>query len=121
MNQFECKKTNADEIVYNTEHIGNILLFVSIGKIRISNKNATPIMEVNEGHFVLFPAEKCHIITAITPTETTMMHAGTLSEMITEDPEWNPDLPVVLPIFPALAQTLALVNSYEKERLSFLN
>lgn len=121
INQFECKEVKAGEVVYDTEQMGNILLFVTAGKLLICSIATTPVVEVNEGYFVLLPAEKRHIITAITDAQTVLMHAGTLSTMITEDPEWNPENPVVLPTFPSLAKTLFLLETYQKERRSNLN
>ena len=110
LNQFECKTGKAGEILCNTDDTGNILLFVSSGKLVIYNRNQTPIADVNEGYFVLLPAEKSFIATAITLTRLILMHAGPLSEMITDDPEWNPDRPVILPICPSLAKTLYLIG-----------
>lgn len=121
INQFECKGAKAGEVVYDTDQIGNILLFVTTGKLLICTQTATPVVEVNEGYFVLLPAEKRHIITAVTDARTVLMHAGTLSTMITEDPEWNPERPVVLPTFPSLTQTLNLLESYQKERRPNIN
>lgn len=115
--QFECKTAKAGEILYNTELIGNVLLFVSSGKLIICNQNSTPVVEVNNGYFVLLPKEKCYIVKAETPVQTVLMHAETLSEMITEDPDWNPEKPVVLPIFPSLARTLYLIESYQQKRI----
>ncbi|MBC8618465.1 hypothetical protein H8788_11995 [Parabacteroides faecis] len=120
INQFECKEVKAGEVVYDTEQMGNILLFVTAGKLLICSI-ATPVVEVNAGYFVLLPAEKRHIVTAITDVQTVLMHAGTLSTMITEDPEWNPERPVVLPTFPSLAKTIFLLESYQKEKRSNLN
>lgn len=120
INQFECKEVKAGEVVYDTEQMGNILLFATAGKLLICSI-ATPVAEVNEGYFVLLPAEKRHIVTAITDVQTVLMHAGTLSTMITEDPEWNPERPVVLPTFPSLAKTIFLLESYQKEKRSNLN
>ena len=120
INQFECKEVKAGEVVYDTEQMGNILLFVTAGKLLICSI-ATPVVEVNAGYFVLLPAEKRHIVTAITDVQTVLMHAGTLSTMITEDTEWNPERPVVLPTFPSLAKTIFLLESYQKEKRSNLN
>ena len=121
LNQFECKTGKAGEILCNTDDTGNILLFVSSGKLVIYNRNQTPIADVNEGYFVLLPAEKSFIATAITLTRLILMHAGPLSEMITDDPEWNPDRPVILPICPSLAKTLYLIEYYPNEKRSELN
>ena len=108
LNQLECKIGKAGEILCNTDDTGNVLLFVSSGKLVIYNQNQTPVADVDEGHFVLLPAEKSFI-------------AGPLSEMITDDPEWNPDRPVILPICPSLAKTLYIIEYYQNEKRSELN
>ena len=115
LNQFECKIGKAGEILCNTDDTGNVLLFVSSGKLVIYNQNQTPVADVDEGHFVLLPAEKSFIAIAITSTRLILMHAGPLSEMITDDPEWNPDRPVILPICPSLAKTLYIIEYYQNE------
>ncbi|KKB60480.1 hypothetical protein [Parabacteroides gordonii] len=120
-NQFECKEVKAKEVAYDTESIGNVLLFVTVGKLLISSTTSTPAIELNEGHFVLLPAENRYFITAVTDAKTVLMHAGSLSAMITEDPEWNPERPVILPIFPSLAKTIYLLESYQKEAKTKLN
>ena len=121
LNQFECKIGKAGEILRNTDDTGNVLLFVSSGKLVIYNQNQTPVADVDEGHFVLLPAEKSFIAIAITSTRLILMHAGPLSEMITDDPEWNPDRPVILPICPSLAKTLYIIEYYQNEKRSELN
>ena len=121
LNQLECKIGKAGEILCNTDDTGNVLLFVSSGKLVIHNQNQTPVADVDEGHFVLLPAEKSFIAIAITSTRLILMHAGPLSEMITDDPEWNPDRPVILPICPSLAKTLYIIEYYQNEKRSELN
>ena len=121
LNQLECKIGKAGEILCNTDDTGNVLLFVSSGKLVIYNENQTPVADVDEGHFVLLPAEKSFIAIAITSTRLILMHAGPLSEMITDDPEWNPDRPVILPICPSLAKTLYIIEYYQNEKRSELN
>ena len=121
LNQFECKIGKAGEILCNTDDTGNVLLFVSSGKLVIYNQNQTPVADVDEGHFVLLPAENSFISIAITSTRLILMHAGPLSEMITDDPEWNPDRPVILPICPSLAKTLYIIEYYQNEKRSELN
>lgn len=121
LNQLECKIGKAGEILCNTDDTGNVLLFVSSGKLVIYNQNQTPVADVDEGHFVLLPAEKSFIAIAITSTRLILMHAGPLSEMITDDPEWNPDRPVILPICPSLAKTLYIIKYYQNEKRSELN
>lgn len=121
LNQFECKIGKAGEILCNTDDTGNVLLFVSSGKLVIYNQNQTPVADVDEGHFVLLLAEKSFIAIAITSTRLILMHAGPLSEMITDDPEWNPDRPVILPICPSLAKTLYIIEYYQNEKRSELN
>ena len=117
LNQLECKIGKAGEILCNTDGTGN----VSSGKLVIYNQNQTPVADVDEGHFVLLPAEKSFIAIAITSTRLILMHAGPLSEMITDDPEWNPDRPVILPICPSLAKTLYIIEYYQNEKRSELN
>ena len=114
LNQFECKIGKAGEILCNTDDTGNVLLFVSSGKLVIYNQNQTPVADVDEGHFVLLPAEKSFIAIAITSTRLILMHAGPLSEMIT-------DRPVILPICPSLAKTLYIIEYYQNEKRSELN
>lgn len=121
IDQFECKEVKAGDVVYDTERMGNVLLFATAGTLLVCSETATPIVEVNEGYFVLLPVEKRYIITATTKARTVLMYAGALSTMITEDPEWNPERPVVLPIFPSLTKTLFLLESYQKEIRSNLN
>ena len=121
LNQLECKIGKAGEILCNTDDTGNVLLFVSSGKLVIYNQNQTPVADVDEGHFVLLPAEKSFIAIAITSTRLILMHAGPLSEMITDDPEWNPDRPVILPMCPSLAKTLYIIEYYQNEKRSELN
>ena len=121
LNQLECKIGKAGEILCNTDDTGNVLLFFSSGKLVIYNQNQTPVADVDEGHFVLLPAEKSFIAIAITSTRLILMHAGPLSEMITDDPEWNPDRPVILPICPSLAKTLYIIEYYQNEKRSELN
>ena len=121
LNQLECKIGKAGEILCNTDDTGNVLLFVSSGKLVIYNRNHMPVADVDEGYFVLLPAEKSFIAIAITSTRLILMHAGPLSEMITDDPEWNPDRPVILPICPSLAKTLYLIEYYQNEKRSELN
>lgn len=121
LNQFECKIGKAGEILCNTDDTGNVLLFVSSGKLVIYNRNHMPVADVDEGYFVLLPAEKSFIAIAITSTRLILMHAGPLSEMITDDPEWDPDRPVILPICPSLAKTLYLIEYYQNEKRSELN
>ena len=121
LNQLECKIGKAGEILCNTDDTGNVLLFVSSGKLVIYNQNQTPVADVDEGHFVLLPAEKSFIAIAITSTRLILMHAGPLSEMITDDPEWNPDRPVILPICPSLDKTLYIIEYYQNEKRSELN
>ena len=121
LNQLECKIGKEGEILCNTDDTGNVLLFVSSGKLVIYNQNQTPVADVDEGYFVLLPAEKSFIAIAITSTRLILMHAGPLSEMITDDPEWNPDRPVILPICPSLAKTLYIIEYYQNEKRSELN
>lgn len=106
LNQFECKIGKAGEILCNTDDTGNVLLFVSSGKLVIYNRNHMPVADVDEGYFVLLPAEKSFIATAITSTRLILMHAGPLSEMITDDPEWDPESSCHTPYLSIFSQNL---------------
>lgn len=121
LNQFEYKKVKAGENLCNTDYLGNILLFVIVGKLIIYNQSASPVAEVNEGHFALLSSDNSYNIKSITPAETILMHAGTLSASITEDPEWDPECPVVLSIFPSLAETLRQLKKYAEDKRQELN
>lgn len=121
LNPYEYKEVNAGDTLYDTTLMGNILLFVSSGKLRISNNNAAPVAEVEEGYFVLLPAGKFYTVTAATSAHTIIMHAGDLSEMITENPEWNPEKLVILPIFPPMIRTISLIEAYQKKKQNNLN
>lgn len=121
LNQFEYKKAKAGEDLYNTDYLENVLLFVIIGKLIVYNQSASPVAEVNEGHFVLLSGENSYNIKTVTPTETILMHAGPLSATITEDPEWNPEYPVVLSTFPSLTETLKRIKEYTEEKRQELN
>lgn len=120
LNQLECKIGKAGEILCNTDDTGNVLLFVSSGKLVIYNQNQTPVADVDEGHFVLLPAENHYCDSH--HIDTTHTHAcRSAFRMITDDPEWNPDRPVILPICPSLAKTLYIIEYYQNEKRSELN
>lgn len=121
LDQFECIQAKVGETLCNTDLTGNVLLFVSSGQVVIRNKCQVPVADVDEGYFVLLPAENTFIAAAITPVRAILMHAGPLSDLITDDPEWDPDQPVVLPIFPSLQKTLYLIESYQQEGRNRLN
>lgn len=121
LNQFECKEVKAGVVVYDTEEFGNVLLFLTKGKLLIHTKTTGSEININEGYFVLLPVEQSYIITAVTDVQTMLMQAGKLSTMITEDPEWDPIKPVILPILPSLAKTIYLLESYQKEAKTKLN
>lgn len=121
LNQLESKNAKAGEILFNTILTDNVLLFVATGALVICSKKNEEAIEVNEGHFVLLPAETEHIATAITAVRIQIIHAGPLSDMIINDPEWNPERPVVLPILPALAHTLSQIEYYQNESHFTLN
>lgn len=121
LNPYECKGSKAGEVIYDTEELGNVLLFITKGKLLIHSKTPGPDISINEGYFVLLPAEQSYIITAVTKTQTVLMHAGNLSAMITEDPDWDPVKPVILPILPSLAKTIYLLETFQKEAKTKLN
>lgn len=121
LNQFECKEVKAGIVIYDTEELGNVLLFITKGDLLIYSKTTGSKININEGHFVLLPAEQSYIVTAITDVQTMLMYAGNLSTMITEDPEWDPIKPVILPILPSLAKTIYLLESFQREAKTKLN
>lgn len=120
-NQFECKTAKKGEILYYTDLTGDVLLFVSKGNILICDQEQKALTEVQAGQFVLLSAAACQIVKALTPVQTILMFAGPLVDMLIADPEWDPDLPVVLPIFPELTRTLYLIENYQKEKRNNLN
>lgn len=117
LKQFECKDVRAGEILFNTIFPDNVLLFVATGTLMLLNKKRAATTEVNEGHFVLLPAEIHHVATAITSVHTIFIYAGPLSDMIVNDPEWDPERPIVLPIHPSLAHTLNQIEYFYQENL----
>lgn len=120
-NQFECKTAQKGEILYYTDLTGDVLLFVSKGNILICNQEQRALAEVHAGQFVLLSAAACQIVKALTAVQTILMFAGPLVDMLLADPEWDPDHPVVLPIFPELTRTLYLIENYQKEKRQNLN
>lgn len=121
INQVESKDVKPGEILLNKTLTTNLLLFVSTGVLLIRTQKDKPEIEVEEGHFVLLPAGTRQTATAVTASHILYIQAGPLSEMIVNDPEWNPERPVVLPILPALAYTLRQIEYYQKEAHYKLN
>lgn len=121
INQVESKDVKPGEILLNKTLTANLLLFVSTGVLLIRTQKDKPEIEVEEGHFVLLPAGTRQKATAVTASHILYIQAGPLSEMIVNDPEWNPERPVVLPILPALASTLRQIEYYQKEVYYKLN
>ena len=91
LNQLECKILRAGDSLFNTTTTDNLLIFVF------------------------------HKVIASAPTRLILIHAGSLSDMIINDPEWNVEKPVVLPIPPALAHTLNQIEYYMKDKYFTLN
>ncbi|WP_099465000.1 cyclic nucleotide-binding domain-containing protein [Parabacteroides provencensis] len=118
--QLECKDVNAGKILLKGKLNNNLLLFVSSGSIIINSNNKSKI-EINEGHFVLLSANTDYIATAITASHILFIHADSLSDMIIDDPGWDPGNPQVLPILPALAKTLNQIEYYQKDTRTQLN
>lgn len=115
INQVESKDVKPGEVLLNQTLSANLLLFVSTGVLLIRTQKDRPEIEVEEGHFILLPAGTSQMATAVTASHIIYIQAGPLSEMIVNDPEWNPERPVVLPILPALAHTLRQIEYYQKE------
>lgn len=121
LNQFECKIGKAGEILCNTDDTGNVLLFVSSGKLVIYNRNQCRLPMWTRG-ILYYCLPKNHLLRQ--PSHRHGSYScmpGPLSEMITDDPEWDPDRPVILPICPSLAKTLYLIEYYQNEKRSELN
>ncbi|WP_102406113.1 hypothetical protein [Parabacteroides bouchesdurhonensis] len=118
--QVECIDINAGKTFLKKRLPNNLLLFVFSGNL-IINCNYKSDLEINEGYFVLLPADTFFIATTVTTSHIVIIHAGTLSEMIIEDPEWNPDNPQILPILPALAKTLKQIEYLKKIYKTRLN
>ena len=113
LNQLECKILRAGDSLFNSTTTDNLLIFVFSGKLIIYSQEGTHIAEVAKDHFML--------LIASAPTRLILIHAGSLSDMIINDPEWNVEKPVVLPIPPALAHTLNQIEYYMKDKYFTLN
>ncbi|WP_297908871.1 hypothetical protein [uncultured Parabacteroides sp.] len=99
----------------------NLLIFVFSGKLIIYSQEGIHIAEVPKDHFMLLAQNTNHKVIASTPTRLILIHAGILSDMIINDPEWNAEKPVVLPIPPTLAHTLSQIEYYMKDKYFTLN
>lgn len=121
INRFESRSARAGEVLFNTAFDDNILLFVAEGTLLLGNKRQATMIEINEGHFVLLPAEIHHVATAVTSARTLFIYSGPLSDMIVSDPDWDPEKPVVLPIHPSLADMLDKIEYFNQENWNKLN
>ena len=121
LNQLECKILRAGDSLFNTTTTDNLLIFVFSGKLIIYSQEGTHIAEVAKDHFMLLAQNTNHKVIASAPTRLILIHAGSLSDMIINDPEWNVEKPVVLPIPPALAHTLNQIEYYMKDKYFTLN
>ena len=121
LNQLECKILRARDSLFNTTTTDNLLIFVFSGKLIIYSQEGTHIAEVAKDHFMLLAQNTNHKVIASAPTRLILIHAGSLSDMIINDPEWNVEKPVVLPIPPALAHTLNQIEYYMKDKYFTLN
>ena len=113
LNQLECKILRAGDSLFNSTTTDNLLIFVFSGKLIIYSQEGTHIAEVAKDHFMLLAQNTNHKVIASAPTS--------LSDMIINDPEWNVEKPVVLPIPPALAHTLNQIEYYMKDKYFTLN
>lgn len=121
LNQLECKILKAGASLFDTKITDNMLIFVFAGRLIIYSQEGIRISEVAEGHFLLLPQNTNHKVITSTLTRIILIHAGPLSDMIINDPEWDEEKPVVLPILPALAHTLNQIEYYANERYFTLN
>lgn len=99
----------------------NLLVFVASGMLQLGNPENLWEEKVTEGHFILLAAGKVPVVTVLADAHLLLLRAGLLSETIVNDPQWNPEQPVVLPILPPLARMLSQIEYYQKERLLKLN
>ena len=120
LNQLECILRAGDSL-FNSTTTDNLLIFVFSGKLIIYSQEGTHIAEVAKDHFMLLAQNTNHKVIASAPTRLILIHAGSLSDMIINDPEWNVEKPVVLPIPPALAHTLNQIEYYMKDKYFTLN
>lgn len=121
INQMECRDVKAGEPLLDTVRKDNLLVFVSTGSLQLDNPENVWKKRVEEGHFILLAAGRTPAVTVVADAHILLIQAGSLSEMIVNDPEWNPQQPVVLPILPPLAQTLSQIEYYQKARQLKLN
>lgn len=121
INQMECRDVKAGEPLLDPVRKDNLLVFVSTGSLLLDNPENVWKKRVEEGHFILLAAGRTPAVTVVADAHILLIQAGSLSEMIVNDPEWNPQQPVVLPILPPLAQTLSQIEYYQKSRLLKLN
>lgn len=105
----------------DTPRKDNLLVFVSTGMLQLSHPDNLWEKKVSGGYFILLAAGRIPVVTVITDAHILLIHAGLLSETIVNDPDWNPEQPVVLPILPPLAHTLSQIEYYQKERQLKLN
>lgn len=117
----ECRDVKAGEPLLDTVRKDNLLVFVSTGSLQLDNPENVWKKRVEEGHFILLAAGRTPAVTVVADAHILLIQAGSLSEMIVNDPEWNPQQPVVLPILPPLAQTLSQIEYYQKARQLKLN
>lgn len=111
----------AGEPLFDPIRKDNLLVFVSTGALELGQTENVGDKRVEEGHFILLAAGDVPVVTAAADAHILLISAGPLSEMIVNDPQWNPRQPVVLPILPPLARTLSQIEQYQKERQLKLN
>lgn len=120
-NQLECKDLKSGEILLNGPQTDNVLLFVMSGTLLFGNRKSHNEIKLKEGYFILLAATSDYKAMAITQSHILILHAGNLSELLVNDPEWNPEKPVVLPILPALKQTLEQIEYLLKNNYLDIN
>ena len=121
LNQLECKILRSGDSPFNNATTDNLLIFVFSGKLIIYSQEGTHIAEVTKDHFILLAQNTNLKIIASTSTRLILIHESSLSDMIINDPEWNLEKPVVLPIPPTLAHTLNQIEYYMKDKYFTLN
>lgn len=121
INQLECKDVKAGEPLFDGLRRDNLLVFVWSGMLQLGHPENSWEERVSEGHFILLAAGRVPVVTVVADAHILLLQAGLLSETIVNDPQWNPEQPVVLPILPPLARMLSQIEGYQKERQLKLN
>lgn len=121
IDQLECKKMKEGDLLFDAPLTDHLFLFVLYGALEVGLPGIAPEISLNEKQFMLLTAGPYYPITALTAARILLIKTSSLPDLLTDDPQWKPDRPVVLPIFPALAHKLRLIELEYKQRHRHLN